>query len=218
MSPRDEAGLARNARRRRGVEPLDEDATTPGPAHTGEAGRPDLVTRARMGEEDAVAELLAAHQDAVYTLALRLVGDRDLAADVAQEALVRAWRALPGFRGDARFSTWLYRITVNTARSVHKRWARFPTSDLAATPEPEAGPATDPEAVGMDADLAQRISKALGRISPRLRAVVVLKDMYDWSHPEIAAHLGITVTAAKVRLHRGRAALRAVLEDELVEP
>jgi len=70
----------------------------------------------------------------------------------------------------------------------------------------------------MDADLAQRISKALGRISPRLRAVVVLKDMYDWSHPEIAAHLGITVTAAKVRLHRGRAALRAVLEDELVEP
>jgi len=102
MSPRDEAGLARNARRRRGVEPVDEDSTAPGPAQAGEAGRPDLVTRARMGEEDAVAELLAAHQDAVYTLALRLVGDRDLAADVAQEALVRAWRALPGFRGDAR--------------------------------------------------------------------------------------------------------------------
>ncbi len=170
-----------------------------------------------MGEEAAITELLAAHQDSVYTLALRLVGDRDLAADVAQEALLRAWRGLPAFRGDSRFSTWLYRITVNTARSFHKRWVRFPVTDLEGAGEPEAGPATDPETLGLDADFARRISSALARISPRLRAVVVLKDMYDWTHPEIAEHLGITVTAAKVRLHRGRAALRGVLEEEQVD-
>src|SRR5690606_35415425 len=74
----------------------------------------ELVARAQRGDRAAFAALVRAHQDEVYTLARRLVGDPHLAADVAQDALVRAWRALPAFRGDSKLSTWLHRITVNT--------------------------------------------------------------------------------------------------------
>ncbi|MBN1145911.1 MAG: sigma-70 family RNA polymerase sigma factor, partial [Anaerolineales bacterium] len=72
-----------------------------------------LVQRARRGDTDAFAELLRAHQDFAYNLALRALGDPHEAEDVAQEAFVRAWQALPRFRGDARFRTWLYRIVAN---------------------------------------------------------------------------------------------------------
>ena len=75
----------------------------------------ELIARAQQGDRAAFAALVRAHQNEVYTLARRLVGDPHLASDVAQESLIRAWRALPKFRGDAQLSTWLHRITVNTA-------------------------------------------------------------------------------------------------------
>ena len=81
----------------------------------------ELVRLAREGDRAAFSALVVRHQNEVFTLALRLVGDRELAADVAQEAFVRGWRALPKFRGEARFSTWIYRITVNTASALRSR-------------------------------------------------------------------------------------------------
>ena len=89
----------------------------------------ELIERARQGDRDAFADLVWRHQDTVHTLAMRLVGP-DLAADVAQEALIRAWRALPRFRGEAAFSTWLHRITVNTAWTLRKRAARHQAQQL----------------------------------------------------------------------------------------
>lgn len=178
----------------------------------------ELLVRAADGDHDAIGRLLSIHQDSVFTLAARLVGDRELAADIAQETLVRAWRALPDFRGDARLSTWLHRITVNTAWTVRKRWNRGETTPLDSLAELPAVGGVDPEQAGVDADLSERIAEALMELSPRLRSVVVLKDIYDWSHPEIAEHLDISVAAAKVRLHRGRAQLRADLEMRAVRP
>ena len=84
----------------------------------------DLLFRAQAGDKGAFSELVRVHQDEVYTLALRLVADRELAADVSQEAFIRAWRALPKFRGEAAFSTWLHRITVNVAWTLKKRKSR----------------------------------------------------------------------------------------------
>ncbi len=178
----------------------------------------ELLLRATDGDHDAIGRLLSIHQDTVFTLALRLVGDRELAADIAQETLVRAWRALPGFRGDAQLSTWLHRITVNTAWTMRKRWVRGETTPLDSLAEMPAVGGIDPEQAGVDIDLSDRIAEALRQLSPKLRSVVVLKDIYDWSHPEIAEHLDISVTAAKVRLHRGRALLRAELELRAVRP
>jgi len=171
----------------------------------------ELVNEARAGDGDAFAALVRSHQNEVFTLALRLVHDRELAADVAQEAFVRAWRAIPRFRADARFSTWMHRITVNTALSHvagRRRRRAEPLDALFNEPESDG---LSPERAGAIADIRPHLNAALGQLSGSLRAVVVLKDVYDWSHGEIAEHLGISVTAAKVRLHRGRKALRDLL-------
>ncbi len=180
-----------------------------------ESGNGSLVERAREGDRIAFSQLVERHQNEVFTLALRLVGDRELAADVAQEALVRAWRALPKFRGDAKFSTWLHRITVNAAWSAQRRWRRHRIEPLDSVSEFLPAEGAGPEQAGIDLDLGTRLAAALRELSAPLRSVVVLKDVYEWSHPEIAEHLGISVTAAKVRLHRGRKKLREMLEGQL---
>lgn len=171
----------------------------------------DLVERARHGDRDAFGELVRIHQHEVFTLAVRLVRDPDQASDVAQDAFVRAWRAMPSFRGDAKFSTWMHRITVNTAwthKAKRNRARLSPLDELHV--EPEAA-SIDPVRAGESASAAPAISEALLDLSDSVRVVVVLKDVYDWSHSEIAERLDISVTAAKVRLHRGRKELRAKL-------
>lgn len=174
----------------------------------------ELIARAQEGDKAAFAALVRAHQDEVYTLARRLVGDPHLAADVSQEALVRAWRALPRFRGEAKFSTWLHRITVNTAwthKDRVRRASALPLDDyydLPALPSPY-----DPETAGELVELRGRLRDALDRLPEGQRQVVVMKDVHGWSHQEIAAAMDITVTAAKVRLHRARATLAKDLEE-----
>ncbi len=171
----------------------------------------DLVNRARDGDREAFGELVRIHQHEVYTLAVRLIRDRDMASDVSQDAFVRAWRAMPNFRGDAKFSTWLHRITVNTAwthRTKKNRVRLDPLDSLNSDPESTS---LDPVRAGEAASAKPEIERALLELTEPIRAVVVLKDVYDWSHTEIAEHLDISVTAAKVRLHRGRKTLRSKL-------
>ncbi len=173
--------------------------------------RPNLVELARNGDRDAFGELVRIHQHDVYTLAVRLVRDREMAADVTQEALVRAWRAMPKFRGDAKFTTWLHRITVNTAWTHRTRRNKVRIDPIESLPSDPPSSGIDPIRAGESAAAGPRIEEALQALSGSVRAVVVLKDIYDWTHAEIAEHLNITVTAAKVRLHRGRKDLRHML-------
>ena len=181
--------------------------------------RPDvteLVRRAQAGNTAAFSELVRIHQDEVYTLAYRLTGDPHNAADVAQETFVRAWRAIDRFRGDAKLSTWLYRITVNAAwsdRSRRRRRAAESLDDLSVDPA-DPGPST--ERVAVSAVFGGTLDAALRDLPTTLRTVVVMKDVYGWSHSEIADELGISVTAAKVRLHRGRRVLRGRFDREQV--
>lgn len=173
----------------------------------------ELVDRARDGDRAAFAALVKEHNDMVYTLARRLVGDPHLAADVSQEALIRAWKALPGFRGDAKFSTWLHRITVNTAWTHKKRARRHTGAPLDEVGELAAPIDADhPEMAGELAELRGDLRAALDALPEAQRQIVVMKDIYGWSHAEISESVGITVTAAKVRLHRARARLARILE------
>lgn len=175
----------------------------------------ELLDRAQQGDKAAFAALVRAHQDEVYTLARRLVGDPHLAADVTQESLIRAWRALPDFRGDARLSTWLHRITVNTAWTHKKRVKRHQGPSVDEHTEIPAPMSSDhPEVAGEISELRDLLRDALNRLSAPQRQVVILKDVYGWSHAEIAQSLDISVTAAKVRLHRARSRLARILEDE----
>ena len=176
------------------------------------SGPEDLIEMAKLGDRDAFGELVAQHQHEVFTLAVRLMRDRDLAADVSQDAFIRAWRAMPKFRGDAKFSTWMHRITVNTAwthRSKQKRVTVDPLDSMTAEPQAST---LDPVRAGEAASASPRIEEALMQLSASIRVVVVLKYVYGWSHSEIGDHLGISVTAAKVRLHRGRKELRQLLD------
>jgi RNA polymerase sigma-70 factor, ECF subfamily len=174
----------------------------------------ELIARAQSGDRAAFAALVRAHQDEVYTLARRLVGDPHMAADVAQDTLIRAWRALPNFRGDARLSTWLHRITVNTAWTHKDRLRRHPTAPLEEYYQLPAPRDSDhPEVAGEILELRGQLRAALDRLPEGQRQVVVMKDVHGWSHQEIADAMDISVTAAKVRLHRARARLAKDLEE-----
>ena len=175
----------------------------------------ELVVRAKQGDRTAFSDLVKLHQDEVFTLALHLVADRELAADISQEAFVRAWRALPNFRGDAKFSTWMHRITVNVAwtqRRKQRRHRAEPIDDVFVEPVAES---ISPERAAESAAIQGQLRCALEELARPTRTVVVLKDIYGWTHGEIAEHLEISVTAAKVRLHRGRKQLRDRLWSEV---
>jgi RNA polymerase sigma-70 factor (ECF subfamily) len=172
----------------------------------------DLVTRARAGDRAAFEELVRATSADTYTLAYRLVGNEEDARDVVQETYLRAYKGIGKFRGDAQLSTWLYRITANCAANQLGRRRRHRHEELLDdAPVPDRSPERDPVARAEAASLRERLTEALEDLPPRLRAVIVLRDVYDLPHEAIAEELGISTSAAKVRLHRARRKLREQL-------
>jgi RNA polymerase sigma-70 factor (ECF subfamily) len=169
----------------------------------------DLVTRAKAGDKEAFDEIVKATYADTYTLALRLCTNEEDARDVVQEAYLRAYRSIKKFRGDAQFTTWLYRITANCANTALSKRNRHRHEDI----DDQLGlfderPEINPEERADASLLRDRVSTALAHLPPKLRAVVVLRDVYDLPHEQIAEELGISETAAKVRLHRARKQLR----------
>lgn len=168
-----------------------------------------LVEAARHGDHDAFEELVRQTHAGTYALARRLVTDPDDARDVAQEAYLRAFRSIRKFRGDAQFSTWMHRITANCASTYLSRKRRHRHDELdEEVAVADLNPDNDPVAQADARLLRDRLELALADLAPRLRAVVVLRDLYDFNHAEIAEELGISESAAKVRLHRARRQLR----------
>lgn len=168
---------------------------------------------ARRGDRDAFNELVRSTYRDIYALAYRLTGNRDDAGDVVQDAYVRAYRAIRRFRGDSSFSTWMYRITSNCASTHLSRRTRQRTEELSDDVSiVDLRPEQDPSLRAEAAVLRHHIDRAIRALPERLRQVVVLRDLHDLSHSEIAAELGITTSAAKVRLHRARQRLRTVLQ------
>ena len=172
----------------------------------------ELVALAKDGDRQAFDELVRATYADTYTLALRLTGNEEDARDVVQEAYLRAFRGLKRFRGDAQFSTWMYRITANaaathTGRRAKHRHEQLDEGDTIVEEHPGRDPVLSAEA----GDLRNQLTEALEDLPPKLRQVVVLRDIYDLPHEAIAAELGISETAAKVRLHRARKKLRESL-------
>lgn len=170
-----------------------------------------LVAAAKEGDRHAFDEVVRATSADTYALAFRLTGNEEDAKDVVQEAYLRAYRGLDGFRGESSFTTWLYRITANCASTAMAKRTRHRHEDLDDIEVADTRPDADPEARAEGAALQDRVSAALAALPPRLRAVVVLRDVYDLPHEAIAAELGISEAAAKVRLHRARLRLRAAL-------
>ena len=158
--------------------------------------------------------LVEKHADFVYNVAFRMMGNPEDAEDVAQDAFLSAYRAFDRFRGEARPTTWLYRITVNAAlmRLRKTKLARTLTRtgledvevvDWAASPDREA----------VNAELGEKLQDGISRLEPDLRAAVILRDVQGFSNAEAAETLAVTVPALKSRLHRARVLLRQYLSE-----
>ena len=179
-----------------------------------EISNAELVKKSQFGDKAAFEQLVIRHQDLVFSLAYKLTGNREMANDVAQEAFIRAWKAIEKFRGDSTFSTWIYRITVNTAWTLRKKAKKHNTLNIDDTYEPIViDEKKDPELVAINSDLSSVLINALDKIPIEQRIIVELKNIEGRSHKEIADYLDISVTAAKVRLHRAHQKLRQILEE-----
>ncbi len=178
----------------------------------------EWIERARSGDRDAFRELVERHEAAVVRLAWRWLRDPDAAHDVAQEVFIKAYRALDRFEGRSRFSTWLYRLTVNQCHDWRRREnARPPLRGPDAGPDAvdvlTAPPADgDPARAAERSDLRRGIRLALAALPEDLRNTLVLREVEDRSYAEIAEILGIPKGTVMSRLHNGRKRLRTELE------
>ncbi len=171
----------------------------------------ELVRRFKAGEPEAFTDLVRRHQHRVYSVCLRMLGDADAAADVAQDTFIAVLRKLDGFRGDAAFTTWLHRVVVNACYDELRRTRRRPMLHVLADdgPEHEAGPPAPDHAdeVAGTHDAAA----AIASIPEEFRMAVVLADVHDMAYEQISKVLDVPVGTVKSRVHRGRLALAATL-------
>jgi RNA polymerase sigma-70 factor (ECF subfamily) len=178
-----------------------------------------LVQRLRKGDGRALDELFRRHRDTAYGIAYRLVGSREDALDVVQEAFIHVMRGIQTFRGQSSFRTWLYRIVTHAALD-YRRWRSLRTSetlDAEAMVEPTAsGPSQrTPQEEAAARDLMQAIDKALMNISEKNRAALVLFAIEGMSYKEIADVLSISVGTVMSRIFNARQRLRELLETEI---
>ncbi len=179
---------------------VDEDAT--------------LVAAAQGGERAAFESLFRSHRHAMLRLASRFLDNPDDVEDAVTDAFVRAFRALPGFRGDAQFSTWLYRITVNVCIKRQRRARQLtPIASLEETDDVPAVPGVD---IAFEARERRRvIRQKVNLLSPKLRAVVVLFYFEDLTCEQIGETLSLSVGTVWSRLHAAKARLSGMLQQEL---
>jgi RNA polymerase sigma-70 factor (ECF subfamily) len=166
-----------------------------------------VVDRARRGDQEAFAELIRHYDRGLRVLAFRLLGDRDRMDDALQEAYVKAFRALPRFRGEAKIGTWLYRITYNACLDELERTRKVAHLPLEEAHE-RAGGASD---LGETAARRQDLAAALAALPPSERAAVLLVDAEGFDYRDAGKILGVPSGTVASRLSRARAALRGAL-------
>ena len=169
-----------------------------------------------MGDVEAFARLVHNHSGLVYRVALRILGAND-AQDVSQEVWIRVWRNIKKFRGESAFSTWLYKITVNTCLSTLRREQNLATrefgNELSYLPIPP-NYEDDPESAALAKERREELLRALERVRSEHRAALVLRHMEGLSYAEVAEILDVPDGTAKGWVSRGRAALLVVLAED----
>ena len=187
------------------------DAASPAPPAPTREEDHALVRAAGAGDVRAFEALYRKHSRRVYAVLWRLCGHEARAEDLVQEAFVRAWQALPAFRFESAFSTWMHRLAVNTAlMEIRSRsnGEALETDDAVLELHATADSAGQRTALGLD------LERAVATLPPRARAVLVLHDIEGWKHEEIAAELGMAVGSSKAQLHRARHLLRMRLGED----
>jgi RNA polymerase sigma-70 factor, ECF subfamily len=173
----------------------------------------ELVERCRRGDEGAFQELVDRYKDLVFALIARTVQDRSRAEDLAQEVFLRIYRGLPYFRGQARLSTWIYRIVANMSIQERTRGGHRPVSldDRSARGN---SPATSDRQFG-DLELRDRLEKAIARLPARYRLLVAAHYLQGIRYEDLAEALQLPLGTVKTQLFRAKQQLRRLLETEL---
>ena len=185
-----------------------------------------LIEQAQRGELSAFDQLVLRHQQVVFAVALRMLGDHDEAQDIAQEAFVRAYQAIGTFRREAKLSTWLISITMNLCRNRRRWWARRKQLIVASLDDPleteegtigqeVADPSPSPGQMAQRREQHRHVLRALQQLDEVHRSVVILRDLQGYTYEEIARMLGCQVGTVKSRLNRARLQLRALLDGKL---
>lgn len=181
----------------------------------------ELVRLAQKGDQDAFGELVLRHEKQVYNLALRMVGQEQDALDLSQEAFVRAWRGLPDFRSDAKFSTWLYRLTSNICIDFLRSQKNRRTVSMTVEEEQEESqqwqlpdPGPGPEQQTMEREQARQIKAAMDQLAPEQRQILTLRAIHGLSYMQIGQIMQLKEGTVKSRLNRTRQQLKQILMSE----
>ena len=179
----------------------------------------ELVTRSRGGDTESFNQLVHRWERPIFALAYRTLGREEDARDVTQETFLRAFRALPGFKGDAKFSSWLYRIALNLCRDWMRRDRRAP---MVAVPEgveihelaAEKQEVASVEDLAARAELSEVVAKAMKLLPPEQRTAIILKEYHGMTFQEIADLMNCPLSTAKTRLYQGLTLLRRHLAEQ----
>jgi RNA polymerase sigma-70 factor (ECF subfamily) len=189
----------------------------------------EFVARLVARDEGAFNELIITYQRRVFALVFRMLGRREEAEDLAQEVFVQVFKAIDQFRGESKLSTWIYRIAVNLCKNRAKYLSRRHVGrqdDVDALAEQSAftsakgvsvGDVSRPDELVEGMQLEVVVKRAIGKMDPDFRAALVLRDVEDLSYEEIAAITGVPAGTVKSRIHRGRAQLRALVDEMMAD-
>ena len=173
----------------------------------------DLALRHRYGDPAAFDEVYLRFAEMVFSLALRMSGDREEAADMTQETFLRVYRHLGSFRGRSSLKTWIYRITVNCCRSKLRKRSRRQLEGPLEHLEELADQRSGPEEQTLGRDLGRRLAEAICELPVVFREAVLLRDVQGLSYGEIGDVLGVRIGTVRSRIARGRERLRGLLEE-----
>src|SRR6186997_1562688 len=180
----------------------------------------ELVDRSKTGDTESFNQLVRRWERPIFALAYRTLGREEDARDVTQETFLRAFRALPGFKGDAKFSSWLYRIALNLCRDLMRKDRRTPVvavpegvdvEQLASEHQPHTASVED---LAARAELSRGVSKAMERLPEEQRTAILLKEYHGLTFQEIADMTNCPLSTAKTRVYQGLTLLRKHLAEQ----
>jgi RNA polymerase sigma-70 factor (ECF subfamily) len=177
----------------------------------------ELVARSRGGDAESFNQLILRWERPIYALAYRVIGREEDARDVCQETFLRAFRALPGFKGQAKFSSWLYRIALNLCRDWIRRQRRAPVMQMPEGVDPgelaaDQGPVESIEDLVGRRQLSEIVEEAMALLPEEQRTAIILKEYHGMTFQEIADMQGCPLSTVKTRLYQGLTVLRRHLE------
>lgn len=180
------------------------------------------IDRCKQGKYDAFEELVKKYEKKIYNLAYRMTGSHEDANDLAQESFIRAFRSIGSYRGDAKFSTWLYRIATNVCLDELRRRKKQRLESLDEPVQTEDGEiekdiadwSHDPEESYEKKEIQKIVQKGIAKLPEDQKAVIILRDMQERSYDEIAYILNLSLGTVKSRINRGRKALKSYLKKD----